>query len=383
MVVCILHEPCPEEEPVTVDKWVHATSPSSLTSVYGRNFGLIPQSCASIRYDGALTDPGAPKGIWFDANTQNGGLKSTSIYPLRCSNEPAADISVGLVFDVHWLLASFGTPWRMYRVCGHTTPKGNHIMHYAIVAENEADWFEKQVVWQERNGHCGQLIKRLEPDQASHDFRESYVEPKRTSRDGNAYTKAEFRNYFGGLAEWNAAQAAVSSRRQQDAVEVIGCCRGPSHALGTELRKEGRRFVWRAPDMNHVTRVYVGVFLVPPRGHHVSSDLIIDERELKHLPLEHNDQPPKGLAKWNYRWVDYWSGPSRWTLSEIRITCDGCHMDPIRGVRYKCMACDNFDVCHVCAAQLRDLRCPEAGEHQLRPIGKPGETHCHRIVGFV
>ena len=30
------------------------------------------------------------------------------------------------------------------------------------------------------------------------------------------------------------------------------------------------------------------------------------------------------------------------------IVCDGCEADPLRGDRYKCMICDNFDLCGSC-----------------------------------
>jgi len=31
-----------------------------------------------------------------------------------------------------------------------------------------------------------------------------------------------------------------------------------------------------------------------------------------------------------------------------RVTCDGCNVDPIVGIRYKCSVCKDFDFCSKC-----------------------------------
>jgi hypothetical protein len=33
------------------------------------------------------------------------------------------------------------------------------------------------------------------------------------------------------------------------------------------------------------------------------------------------------------------------------IKCDGCQMDPILGVRYKCALCPNFELCCLCESK--------------------------------
>ena len=35
-------------------------------------------------------------------------------------------------------------------------------------------------------------------------------------------------------------------------------------------------------------------------------------------------------------------------IKHNHITCDGCHEDNIKGLRWKCAVCDDFDLCSSC-----------------------------------
>eukprot|EP00475_Leptophrys_vorax_P016021 TRINITY_DN223_c0_g1_i1.p1 TRINITY_DN223_c0_g1~~TRINITY_DN223_c0_g1_i1.p1 ORF type:complete len:474 (+),score=154.44 TRINITY_DN223_c0_g1_i1:134-1555(+) len=52
------------------------------------------------------------------------------------------------------------------------------------------------------------------------------------------------------------------------------------------------------------------------------------------------------------------------------VTCDGCEMSPIQGVRFKCIVCENYDLCSDCEAKnvhevshpLLKIKVPRSGE---------------------
>lgn len=48
--------------------------------------------------------------------------------------------------------------------------------------------------------------------------------------------------------------------------------------------------------------------------------------------------------------------------------CDGCNMNPIVGVRYKCSVCSNYDLCENCEG--KDVH----QQHPLVKIKKPSQA---------
>jgi len=49
------------------------------------------------------------------------------------------------------------------------------------------------------------------------------------------------------------------------------------------------------------------------------------------------------------------------------VTCDGCNISPIVGIRYKCQGCENFDFCEKCHIELKKNH---PSEHQFIKIEK-------------
>jgi len=76
----------------------------------------------------------------------------------------------------------------------------------------------------------------------------------------------------------------------------------------------------------------------------------------------------------------------------VGVSCDGCGVSPIEGVRYKCQVCDNYDLCEKCEAknehpathillkakQPLNQRSPHGGHHGHGPHGgHHGGPHGH------
>ena len=52
------------------------------------------------------------------------------------------------------------------------------------------------------------------------------------------------------------------------------------------------------------------------------------------------------------------------------ICCDGCGQGPIRGARWKCKRCADFDLCDVCHTQFRATGQHHTHGHEFNRIGK-------------
>jgi len=59
------------------------------------------------------------------------------------------------------------------------------------------------------------------------------------------------------------------------------------------------------------------------------------------------------------------------------VTCDGCEMNPIIGNRYKCVVCDDYDLCESCHAAGK-YPCA-ALKHNMMKITNPGYTFPQRL----
>lgn len=62
-------------------------------------------------------------------------------------------------------------------------------------------------------------------------------------------------------------------------------------------------------------------------------------------------------------------------MTHERITCDGCKIDPITGTRWKCLVCDDYDLCDAChSSGAHPL------EHAMLQIETPADAEDLREV---
>ena len=56
------------------------------------------------------------------------------------------------------------------------------------------------------------------------------------------------------------------------------------------------------------------------------------------------------------------------------FACDGCDMDPIKGERFKCLICPDFDLCGNCKINgFRKHPCKDEHVMEQKPVEIPSE----------
>ena len=58
----------------------------------------------------------------------------------------------------------------------------------------------------------------------------------------------------------------------------------------------------------------------------------------------------------------------RGVLIHYNKICDGCEMDPIKGIRYNCTVCPDFDLCEKCKIRA-NFPNPCSSNHKMIEIG--------------
>lgn len=64
-------------------------------------------------------------------------------------------------------------------------------------------------------------------------------------------------------------------------------------------------------------------------------------------------------------WMPFWAESS---LEHASVTCDGCNMHPLKGPRFKCMVCANYDLCGECFARKSSANGGEHADHEFKCI---------------
>ena len=66
--------------------------------------------------------------------------------------------------------------------------------------------------------------------------------------------------------------------------------------------------------------------------------------------------------------LDFSYKPAKMSKVHIGVTCDHCCASPIRGVRYKCSCCSDYDLCEDCISLLEDRDAVRENFHDVHHI---------------
>eukprot|EP00930_Biecheleria_cincta_P018677 TRINITY_DN1445_c1_g2_i4.p1 TRINITY_DN1445_c1_g2~~TRINITY_DN1445_c1_g2_i4.p1 ORF type:complete len:739 (-),score=183.70 TRINITY_DN1445_c1_g2_i4:73-2289(-) len=91
---------------------------------------------------------------------------------------------------------------------------------------------------------------------------------------------------------------------------------------------------------------------------------------IKELVLQ-NLAPLKGYFKAMHKGKSKGKGkyvPENADVEHFGVVCDGCNASPIRGPRFKCQSCPDFDLCESCHAKKADLHGGDFANHEFQRV---------------
>jgi len=115
-------------------------------------------------------------------------------------------------------------------------------------------------------------------------------------------------------------------------------------------------------------------------------DMLPFEVQVKFLKSVFSSQEPRLQEK--LASMDEWmSWVPLQPLQHEGITCDGCNQGPVQGLRFKCKACPNYDLCAECFTKKDLIHNGECGGHEfelkdLTPWGECGGKGKGKFMSF-